>query len=346
MNSEFRNIDGKMKKIDYLYAADNNFAKVLGTSLYSLCMKNCDNIKKVHIISQEISDENKQKIQAISKKFNIKINFIEMPNFNKILGKQVDIKRYSASMFSRIMISSLLPNDIKKIIYLDCDTLIMKNLKELWNYDLNGKIIGAVNDYRSIYYQKNLKITSNNCYINSGVLLIDLEKYRKNEYEKKLIDIIEKYNGIFEFPDNDAICKVLQNDIQLLPLKYNVSSVFFMTTEKELKKLRRPHIVYDDATIIEAKKNPSIVHFTTCFLMKGRPWLKRCNHPLTQEYIKIYEQTPWKDEELSDEKSNLKKKIKYMIVKILPRKVLIFLSGIMHAYIKPYVQKRKYKKVE
>ena len=335
-----------MKQIDYLYAADNNFANVLGTSLYSLCMKNYDNIHKVYIISQGILEENKQKIQAISKKFKIEIGFIEMPDFNKILGKQVDIKRYSASMFSRIMISSLLPKDVKRIIYLDCDTLIMKNLEELWNYDLEGKTVGAVNDYRSIYYQKNLKISSNNCYINSGVLLIDLERYRKNEYENKLLSSIERYNGIFEFPDNDAICKVLQNDIHLLPLKYNVSSVFFMTTEKEIERLRRPHITYSNTTIAEAKKNPSIVHFTTCFLMKGRPWLKGCNHPLVQEYIKIYEQTPWKNEEFSEEKYREKKKIKYIIVKIVPKKILIFLSGIMHAYIKPYIQRRRYKKIE
>ncbi len=332
-------------KINYLYASDDKFSRVLGTSLYSLYEKNFENIEHVYIICQGIKDENKKKIMEIEEKFNMKdtIIFIEMPNFDKIIGKKADIKRYSASMFSRILISSLLPKDVNRIIYLDCDTMINTSLEELWEYDLKNKPIGAVNDYRSVNYQKNLGIMEENCYINSGVLLIDLIKYKENKLEERLVNAIGKYNGILEFPDNDVICKIAQNEIELLPLKYNVTSIFFMTNYKELKTLRKPNICDEYNIYSSAISNPSIVHFTTCFLMNGRPWMKNCNHPLTNKYLEYYKKTAWKDEPLQEEKSNLKNKIKRTIVKILPRKIMIFVVGIVHAYIKPLLQRKKLK---
>ena len=233
--------------------------------------------------------------------------------------------------------------DITKIIYLDCDTMINTSLEELWEYDLKNKPIGAVNDYRSVNYQKNLGIMEENCYINSGVLLIDLIKYKENKLEERLVNAIGKYNGILEFPDNDVICKIAQNEIELLPLKYNVTSIFFMTNYKELKTLRKPNICDEYNIYSSAISNPSIVHFTTCFLMNGRPWMKNCNHPLTNKYLEYYKKTAWKDEPLQEEKSNLKNKIKRTIVKILPRKIMIFVVGIVHAYIKPLLQRKKLK---
>lgn len=331
--------------VDFLYASDDNYAKVLGVSLLSLCIHNKDIINNIYVVSQNISIDNKEKLSSITNKYGIKIIFIEIDSFNKYFDKDIDIKRYSLSMFSRILADKLLPNDIKRIIYLDCDTLINDNLLDLYNINLNEKTIGAVNDYRSIYYQKNLDIKKNNCYINSGVLLIDLDKYRNNNYSKKIIDCIKKYNGIFEFPDNDAICKVLQDDIFLLPIKYNMISVFYMTNNKELKILRKPHIMDDDKIISISKKNPSIIHFTTMFLMNGRPWYLNCNHPYANRYKELYKLTPWGQEELPIFKKSFKKKIINLIIKITPRFILIRIVGLIHAYIKPFFQSYNYRKV-
>ena len=295
--------------INYLYASDDNFAKVLGVSLLSLCMSNNENIGNIFIISQGISDINKNKLKIIANKYNKELTFLEMPNFDKIIGEKVDIKRYSASMFSRIIIDRLLPKNIDRIIYLDCDTMIRRDLTGLWDANLKGKTLGAIDDFRSIYYQRNLGINDKNRYINSGVLLIDVNMYRKNKYESKLIEAIKKYNGLLEFPDNDAICKVLEDDITLLPLRYNITSVFYMTTPNELIKLRKPVNKVTTQYIEREKDNAAITHFTTCFLMKGRPWLKGCTHPETSAYLKLYNETPWRDEDMADEKLNIKKKI-------------------------------------
>ena len=331
--------------MNILYASDNNFSKVLGVSLYSLLLNN-KNINNIFVISQNISDNNKEKLNNIANRFNTRLVFIEMPNFDQILGTKTDIKRYSLSMFSRIIITTLLPIEINRVIYLDCDTLINNDLSDLYNYNLENKTIGAVNDYRSIFYQRNLNIKDSNCYINSGVLLIDLKLYRINNCENRLIDCIKKYNGIFEFPDNDAICKVMQDEILLLPIKYNMTSVFYMTTIKELKMLRKPNVIDNDNVIEVSKRNPSIIHFTTMFLMNGRPWYKDCNHPYSKKYLDIYKLTPWKDEELSVFKMSFVKRIKKIITCIIPRFILIPVIGIIHSYIKPFFQSFKYRNIK
>lgn len=330
-----------MNEINVMYASDENFAWIMATSIISLLKNNKYNKINIFIASQEITSESKIKIKTMVNKYsNVNLKIIEIPDLDMIAEMTIDIKRYSKSMFSRIMCDSLLPKSLSRIIYIDCDTIIMKDLLDLYNLDLKGKTIGAVNDCRNKKYNDNLGMQSESIYINSGVLLIDLKKYRKNNYEAFLIKKIIKHNGELEFPDNDIICRYLENDIKIIPPKYNATSVLFACNWNNLLKLRKPHKCFSNKEYVDAVNDPTIVHFTTCFLLPARPWYKNYRHKYANYFIKYKMNTPWKSKELLDYNPNFVKKLINFTIKILPENIVCTLAGILHAIIKPSIQRK------
>lgn len=333
--------------INVMYASDDNFAEVLGVSIKSLICST-KSLLNIFVINQGILDINIEFLNELVKRTDHQIHFLDMPDFNKVLDCNIDISRYSMSMFSRLMVSTLLPEDIQRVIYLDCDTMVCEDLSELFKFNLNERTIGAVNDLRNIRYMKNLGIKNKGCYINSGVLLIDVEKYRRKKYMEMFLKAIKKYNGLLEFPDNDLICMLMYDDITLLPLKYNVFSIVYACKYNELKTLRHPSKMPIKEEYQEALSKPVIVHFTTCVFFINRPWNSFCNHPLTEKYQNIRSITPWGKYSLRRTQVTGKVSLEMKLIGLLPKKISEMFFGIIHAYCKPTIQyftKKRYRKM-
>jgi len=117
----------------------------------------------------------------------------------------------------RMMIPRLLPNDVKKALYLDSDILVLKDLKELYDTDL-GKYYAAMGwDNKYLYLPRGKKKGFE--YFNSGVILMDLDKWRKDDISEKIIDYITSRTLIL--PDQDAINKILHGKIKVFDPKWN-----------------------------------------------------------------------------------------------------------------------------
>lgn len=326
-----------MKEINVMYASDDNFVEVMATSIVSLLENNKSYYIDIYIVSDNISYKNKELINSMVLTYeNCKIVFVEMPDLDEIIGETVDIKRYAKSMFSRILVGSLCPAELEKILYIDCDTMILGDVSEIYFDNLQGKVFGAVNDCRNIRYNNNLGMKKASVYINTGVLIINLSEYREKNYEKLLIDKIYKHNGQLEFPDNDIICRYMEDEICYIPPKYNAISVLFSCNREQLIRLRKPQLMYSKAEYDEAVNNPTIVHFTTCFLLPARPWFENYEHKFAKRYLDYRNLTPWRDEPLRKFKPTLKTKL----VKFLPKGLVVILAGYIHSFLKPILQKK------
>jgi lipopolysaccharide biosynthesis glycosyltransferase len=330
--------------MNIVYASDNNFAEVLTVSLVSLLENNKGQLVNVYIISQNISDDNKTRIESSTSNYQCDIYFINMPDISNIIGETVDIKRYSESMFSRILLGTLLPTEIERVIYIDCDTLILDSMMSLWKQNFQGKTLGAVRDCRNIRYNRNLGIKDTSYYINSGMLVIDLNKYRENGWQQILVKAIKEYNGLLEFPDNDIICKILQDDIFYFPLRFNIISLFYMCSYREISSARRPQFLYTEAEVNSSLHNPCIVHFDTFFMVNGRPWMQNCDHKMTQTYLEYRGKTAWGNTPLRPTSMTKSRKLIQLASKIILRFVFIRLIGILHGIVRPLLQKSRLKR--
>lgn len=324
-------------KISVVYSSDNKFAEILGVSLVSLYENNTNfsNID-VYVIDENISEENKEKLQSIPANYNRSpINWLHCPNLNNLLNLNIATDRGSLSQFSRLMVGSLLPSDLDRVIYLDCDIVINKSLKDLWELDLENSIVAALDDCFSKYYRNNLGLAPTATIFNDGVLLIDLQSWRSHEIESKLLDFIRLKKGKIQQSDQGVLSAVLSDDCRIIDPKFNAVTIFFDFNYQEILTYRKPpKDYYSEERINEAIKHPYIIHYTSSFMSK-RPWMKGCKHRYAYKWLFYKDLTPWIDSPLWNDNRNKLKLLCFALAKMLPRKALIFVASIFQVYIRP-----------
>lgn len=78
---------------------------------------------------------------------------------------------------------------------MDCDIIVIQSLEELWNLDMHGKTIVALKDAFGKWYRMNIDFEPNDVMFNSGVMLINLDKWKGQKVEEKLMKFIIDNNG-------------------------------------------------------------------------------------------------------------------------------------------------------
>ena len=136
-------------------------------------------------------------------------------------------RNWPIAMWYRLMLPKLLPN-VSRIIYADMDMIFFNDLIDVYEYDLGKNVIAAVP-------------TRTNKYINSGFLLMDLDKIRKEKIYDKWIRASREND--FYNPDQDVLNYTLKGRIAFLPLRYNFqishgSRIFKIYSKTELDDLK------------------------------------------------------------------------------------------------------------
>ena len=164
------------------YHSSDAYARILAVSIASLFENNksCDEIT-VYIIERGITDENKSALDSIAQKYSRSIIYIPMPDINvkeDLQLKKVK-KKWIFDSYCRLYLDDLLPESIDKVLYLDSDVLVTDSLQELWNTDLRNHVAAGVKDCINKKYYELLGIKEGAHYCNSGVILINLQKWRE-----------------------------------------------------------------------------------------------------------------------------------------------------------------------
>lgn len=332
-----------------VYASDDKFAEILGVSLVSLYenSKNMDDIV-VYVLDSGIGKQNKDRLLSVSRSYvRHDITFIPAKNISEKLSMNVAVDRGSLSQYARLFVSSDLSLDLNRVLYLDCDIIIKRSIRELWNLDLNGKTIAALMDAFSKYYRQNIDLEENDIMFNSGVMLIDLEKWRMQKIEEKLLKFIAQKNGRIQQGDQGALNAVLSHDTYCFEPRFNSITIFYDFTYRDMLVYRRPPMTYTEgqrfyteAQIKEAVENPTIIHFTTSFKSK-RAWMKECKHKYVGEWLKYKKMSPWKDTELwKDNRPQWKQKA-LKIYMSLPSWLSVRIASVMQVYGRPLMNKIK-----
>jgi glycosyltransferase, family 8 len=281
--------------MNIVYAANENFAKHLGVSLYSLYERNrYEKEIRVFIISMGIGEDSLGKLENIAKKFGRKIEIIDFNNIKSRFDYGVKTGSFDISIMARLFVGELLPKDVKRVLYLDCDTVVLHSLKGLYNTALKNNVIGAVEEPtvpERVRYE--IRLDAEASYVNSGVLLIDLRAWRDENIGEKIIRYYQSIQNRSLFGDQDAINGVLRWRIKKLPPKYNFFSNYKYFSYKAFIKVYRTKLSYTEREFKEAKKRPVIVHFAG----DERPWRRGNFNPYKRAYYYFKKKTDFKNEE-------------------------------------------------
>lgn len=329
-----------------VYSSDERFASIFATSVVSLFENNKDvDEVTVYLIETGISAESKEKIQQIAAAYGRTIVMLPMPDLEKLAGVDMAIPDYyRIAAYGRLFIASLLPESIDRVIYADCDTIFLNSVQELWDMDLFGCPVGMVDDTINVAYRELLGLSGEGTYFNSGILLIDLKAWRKQDAEKEFLHFITSQGGYIPFVDEGVLNAVFDGKIFRLPLRYNVISMIYAFSHDEICRIKELRQFYTREEVDSARMEPAVVHFTHNFYMQPRPWMKNCDHPLAQKYLAYKSMTPWKDESLWEDNRSAISKAYMAFCHIVPKGLMIWLSKIIAVDITPIIQKVKVQK--
>ena len=204
--------------IPIFFATDDNYVPFLAVAIKSLL----DNASKdyfynIHILTDGITEENQIELGKHMSE-NSKLIFDDVSKHVQRIKARLDATLrdyYTASIFYRLFIAALYP-EYKKAIYLDCDIVVIDDISKMYNIDLGDNIFGAIVDdviasveeFR-VYAREGVGVDDTK-YFNSGVLLMNLDAYRKEQIKEKFVYYLVKYNFETAAPDQDylnALCK-------------------------------------------------------------------------------------------------------------------------------------------
>ena len=213
-------------------------------------VKNLFDNKNCKIIFKEIGED-------IFKKFNCSVDYINSTAYYRLVS------------FEKIL--------EKKVIYLDLDIIVNCDLKDLWNFSLGKSSIGAVYDYI-------LGLKDGGDYFNSGVLVVNLEDWQKNNSTKKCLDFLEKNKELLRYPDQDALNNVFRRKWKKLPLEFNRQKIIWDYPASIFKISKEKY-----NSLIKSK---GIIHYTG----PVKPWSFKYVFPDKKYYLKYLSKTPWREE--------------------------------------------------
>lgn len=286
--------------MNIIFASDDDYSPLLGVTIQSLLENNEKDFDEIsiYVLDNYISTINKNKLNKIVSESRINVNliYLKSENIDEMVGIDIKATR-DLSAYARLFISSLLDESIEKIIYLDCDGIVPNSLKELWDTNISNYYIGAVLDACPKYVNTFLNIPRDDEHYNSGVLLINLKKWRQDNLEEKFLDFIIENDGKVFHNDQGILNVCCKGNILKLHPKFNILSPFFEVGYENVLKWYNITDYYTEELVIQALENPVFIHLTT--FVNGRPWfLNAKNHPLREKFDYYAKKTPFSDESI------------------------------------------------
>jgi lipopolysaccharide biosynthesis glycosyltransferase len=264
--------------IPIFFAANPSYYQHLCVALVSLLENNKNHQFSIYVLTDNDQDEEKEKIIQLKNQY----NHFDI-QFKKISNSEVEcfhLSKYcphiSIQAYYRILIPEIFP-ELNKAIYLDSDLIVEDDILELWNTNIDNYYLAGVDTScfeHSSVYKNRISLDKNCVYINSVVLLINLEAMRRDIIVELMIENANKLANKVTWVDQDVINFSLQGRIKTLDARFNWNHEF--------------HEKYPQQT-----SNAIISHFSGA----AKPWSvnRICYHAAKEHYFYYLEKTPYRN---------------------------------------------------
>ena len=263
--------------MNILVTLNKSYIKPLCVMLHSLLRSNPDTDFDVYVMNKTFDDEDYKYIDYVLNNEKITLHDIKVDD-SALKGAPVT-DRYPLEMYYRIFAARFLPEELDKILYLDPDLVVIKNIESLYNTDLGDSFFAAASHVGKSLQKINeirLQMDTKGPYINSGVMLMNLRLLRQYQNFDEVFEYIDKNKNILMLPDQDIISAVYPDKIiSLDPYIYNM-------TERMMLK---PKSIKNDVDLNWVEQNSAIIHYCG----RNKPW-KDSYIGLFDRFYKQYEQ--------------------------------------------------------
>jgi lipopolysaccharide biosynthesis glycosyltransferase len=278
-----------------------NYFRYGGITIKSLidCASDSNNYD-ILVLNEDIADKSKKLIrELIADKKNISIRFIDVKKY--FFGMEIPIHMYfTRAVYYRLRASSIFIK-YDKVLYIDADTVVKRDLADLYATDITNYYAAAVPDYAmsgfrklrvpslletgslpaNDYLLKHVELKNPLGYFQAGVILFNVKAIRRDDIENTLISLIEEKR--YWFADQDIMNKTFEGKVKYLSFKWNVlhgngdTSGFF-------DKL--PFNIHQE--LVAAQQSPYIIHYAG----ENKPW-QTLEVNFAEDFWAVARKTPW-----------------------------------------------------
>lgn len=280
--------------ITLVVGADDNYAMPLSVTLYSgLINLKSECPVELYVLDGGIREANKKRLERVVQKSESSVHLRWVKVDISSIADLPTHEWINTTTYLRLFISEIVPENVTKALYLDSDLLIERSLTELWDHNLDSYPLAATQAYGTPTVSFPLGISSyeelgyppDTPYFNAGVLLCNLERWRKEDLSGQVIAYLRKYRDQVQMNDQEGLNAVLAQDWKPLDLKWNVMSHLVNFDEwpgspfKEKVRPRREELLTD----------AYIYHFAG----GSKPWQIGCTHPAQLQWISYLWESGW-----------------------------------------------------
>lgn len=268
-------------------ASSDDYASFLFVLLASIQANATErNYYDIIVLSDGISLSNRTALLELITKNNFSLRFVDSAKWvnNKAFRTVQHITRTTYIRFVALDVLSR----FEKVIYLDCDTVVNRDIAELYQQRIDGYMVAAVKDtvmrgwccingekgeeYRK-YIAENLGMPDNSQYFNAGVMVLNLKEFQCRKYTSKfLLDMA--LEGTWKWLDQDILNKVCSGHVLFLDARWNVM-VHPYEFEAEMSESNMPEQEY--ARYLKTVSDPYIVHYAGHAMPVYEPTVDRCD---------------------------------------------------------------------
>lgn len=202
-----------------LHDEKGTYAKYTAVTMLSVFLRTKESVRVFLLHDNTLSEENKHRFDSLVNEYNQRIEYILIDAVDE-WNSLKNISAFTVGTMFRLLIPTVLPDEVEKVIYLDSDTVVNMDFSELWNMDFGDKYVLGRKEW---YYDNPIfdMGVDENTYINAGVLLMDLKSIRrKYDFLEETTSYL-RANPDCMWNDEDAINYVLNGHQGMISNRFN-----------------------------------------------------------------------------------------------------------------------------
>ena len=286
--------------VPVVLAANQKYVPILFTCAQSIVNQaSSDRKYEIFVFHTDIEAASQKVFHEQLEKENVHFTFVDVTK--NVSGYRLEAKEHiTTETFYRFLILDILKG-YDKVVYLDCDMIILRDVAELYDVELGNNLIAAAKDPDFMgqcngfnldtkkYCEEVLKLENPYKYFQAGVLVFNVAELNRVTTVQKLLEMSD--TGIYKYSDQDILNVICEDRVTYLDMAWNM--IYDCNRERWHGVIKyAPYYIMDEYE--EARKHPYIIHYAG-FL---KPWM-RPDQDFAEEFWKVartnqfYEQLLW-----------------------------------------------------
>ncbi len=274
------------------FCVDENYFRAMGATIMSIIDNNPAQAFTFHVLTFSASDEHRSRLQQLEERFpciRTQLHVLDTADF-KQFDHFIKFSHYSLSIFTRLVIPTVLEDLTDRVLYMDADILCVGKLDELIRMDIGDDIAAAVTDVPNMVTRRVAALgLKHRQYFNAGVMLINIPKWQAHRITEATMDAFLQYGRKLRYNDQDALNIALNGRTRFMAIRYN-----------RIYDLIRD--LGNNITAMQPVGNAVFLHFAGSV----KPWADWIGHDASLLFRKYHARSPWSYMPLDQQPGNTK----------------------------------------